>query len=35
MRQDVKDTTEHFSELPVRDVKVNVLDQKLLNKRVI
>lgn len=35
MRQDMKDTTEHFSELPVRDVKVNVLDQKLLNKRVI
>lgn len=35
VRQDVKNATEHFSELPVRDVKVNVLDQKLLNKRVI
>ncbi|WP_010285989.1 alkaline shock response membrane anchor protein AmaP [Kurthia massiliensis] len=35
MRDDVKETTEHFSQLPVRDVKINVLDQKLLNKRVI
>lgn len=35
MRGDVKETTEHFSQLPVRDVKINVLDQKLLNKRVI
>jgi uncharacterized alkaline shock family protein YloU len=34
MRNEVKDTTEHFSQLPVRDVKINVLDQKLLNKRV-
>lgn len=35
IREDVKASAEHFSELPVREVKLNVLDQKALNKRVI
>ncbi|GEK32869.1 alkaline shock response membrane anchor protein AmaP [Kurthia sibirica] len=35
MRTDIKKTTEHFSELPVRKVTINVLDQKILKKRVI
>ncbi|GGG30451.1 hypothetical protein GCM10007425_26360 [Lysinibacillus alkalisoli] len=35
LREDIKESTEDFSELPVREVKLNVLDQKLLNKRVL
>lgn len=35
MREDIKQNVEHFSELPVRDVSINVLDQKALKKRVI
>lgn len=35
LREDIKQSAEHFSELPVRDVTINVLDQKDLNKRVI
>lgn len=35
IKEDIKEQTEHFSEVPVREVKVNVVDQKALNKRVI
>lgn len=35
IREDVKSSTERFSELPVREVSLNLLDQKSLNKRVI
>lgn len=35
IRNDLKASTEHFSELPVREVSLNVLDQKALNQRVL
>lgn len=35
IRDDIKERTEHFSELAVREVKLNLLDQKSLNKRVL
>lgn len=35
LREDIKQSAEHFSELPVRDVTINVIDQKALKKRVI
>lgn len=35
IRNDLKESTEHFSELPVREVSLNVLDQKALNQRVL
>jgi uncharacterized alkaline shock family protein YloU len=35
LRQHIKQNTEHFAELPVRDVTLNVLDQKTLKKRVL
>lgn len=34
IRQDVKTSTEHFSQLPVRNVKINMVDQKLMDKRI-
>lgn len=35
IREDIKASTEHFSELAVREVKLNLLDQKSLKKRVL
>lgn len=35
IKEDIKIQTEHFSEIPVREVNVKVVDQKALNKRVI
>lgn len=35
LRQDIKDSAERFAELPVREVKIHVLDQKTMKKRVI
>ena len=35
LREDIKFETERFSELPVHDVKLNVIDQKTVKKRVI
>jgi hypothetical protein len=35
LREDIKRNAERFAELPVREVKLNVLDQKTLKKRVL
>ena len=35
LRQDIKESAERFAELPVREVKIHVLDQKTMKKRVI
>lgn len=35
LRDDIKRNAERFAELPVREVKLNVLDQKTLKKRVL
>ncbi|MEE1132295.1 MAG: alkaline shock response membrane anchor protein AmaP [Caryophanon sp.] len=35
LRQDIKASAESFAELPVREVKIHVLDQKTLKKRVL
>lgn len=35
IREDIKANAEHFAELPVREITLNVLDQKSLNKRVL
>lgn len=35
IREDIKKTTENFAELPVREVTLNIKDQKSLNKRVL
>ncbi|MBM7699649.1 alkaline shock response membrane anchor protein AmaP [Kurthia huakuii] len=35
IKEDIKIQTEHFSEIPVREVNIKVLDQKELKKRVI
>lgn len=35
IREDIKTNAERFAELPVREVSLNLLDQKTLNKRVL
>lgn len=35
LKEEIKSVTENFAELPVREVKINLLDQKSLNKRVL
>ena len=35
IREDIKTTVEQFAELPVREINLNVLDQKTLKKRVL
>ncbi|MER2192746.1 MAG: alkaline shock response membrane anchor protein AmaP [Solibacillus sp.] len=35
IREDIKANAESFAELPVREVSLNLLDQKMLNKRVL
>lgn len=35
LREDIKTNAERFAELPVREVNLNVLDQKTLKKRVL
>lgn len=35
LKEDIKTQTEHFSEMPVQDIKLNVLDQKSVKKRVL
>ena len=35
IREDIKTNAERFAELPVREVSLNLLDQKMLNKRVL
>lgn len=35
IREDIKVNAERFAELPVREVSLNLLDQKSLNKRVL
>lgn len=35
IREDIKANAESFAELPVREVSLNLLDQKVLNKRVL
>ena len=35
LKDDIRQSVEHFAELPVREVTINILDQKTLKKRVL